>query len=672
MKNSNQIDFTENSTREVPENLEQKLHTALLQTFGDINNTDIGINVGVVTPEVTWTGATGISNLKTQQATQPDELFKIASISKAYTSAVVLKLQEQGKLNLDDTLDKWLPEIANKLTNGENLTIRQLLDGTGGLWDYFDLNGEFLPDFIADYLSGSNRDWQPEDLVAYAFGKPAFSAGLGSTEQWTYTNTGNLIAALIAEEATGKHFKQILSEEILEPLKLGNTFFTTEDVSLEQLARGYDDIIIGDVNIGQDGNLEDYTAVNTEISYGNGSIVSSAEDVAKFFNSLASGNLLSPESTAQIFNYVNTGLDGGTTGLGEFKFGLGVFPRILPWGETRSMDGSQFGYVSQVDYFQDSDTTISILANRGLLGNPKTELVIEAYKASIANTLWLNNSSAINGTVSNNYLTGTSTNDVINGQNGNDILLGKKGLDALDGGKGDDLLLAGADNDYLFGKEGNDFLSGGKDDDFLNGGVGEDLLQGGKGSDFLVGADGWDTLFGGKDDDLLSGGAGNDLVRDAQGNNSLYGNDGDDLLFAGKGDDLLYGDAGNDRLIADAGNDQLFGGVGDDELDGGKGNDNLIGGEGNDIITGLSGKDTLTGNAGSDRFILSKGTDIITDFTPGEDLLELLENISFSNLEIIQGQEDNAANAFVYFESETLAVLNGTDAVDISQSDFIV
>ena len=157
-----------NQINNVPEDLAQELQAALTQTAEDLGLSDIGVSVGVVTPERIWTGTTGVSNLETKEETQPDDLFKIASISKAYTSAVILKLQEQGKLNLDDTLDEWLPEIADKLTNGNSLTIRQLLDGSGGLWDYFNVEGEFIPDVLADYLSGSNRDWQPEELVAYS------------------------------------------------------------------------------------------------------------------------------------------------------------------------------------------------------------------------------------------------------------------------------------------------------------------------------------------------------------------------------------------------------------------------------------------------------------------------------------------------------------------------
>ena len=118
--------------QEAPDDLAQTLQATLEQTARDTNVPDIGVAIGVVTPEGTWTGATGVSNLDTQQATQPDDLFNIASISKSLTAATILKLQEQGKLSLDDTLDQWLPEIAANLTNGENLTIRQLLNGAMG------------------------------------------------------------------------------------------------------------------------------------------------------------------------------------------------------------------------------------------------------------------------------------------------------------------------------------------------------------------------------------------------------------------------------------------------------------------------------------------------------------------------------------------------------------
>ncbi|MGK7951334.1 MAG: hypothetical protein AB4368_21760 [Xenococcaceae cyanobacterium] len=141
------------------------------------------------------------------------------------------------------------------------------------------------------------------------------------------------------------------------------------------------------------------------------------------------------------------------------------------------------------------------------------------------------------------------------------------------------------------------------------------------------------------------------------------------MLLAGKGDDALYGDAGSDRLIASAGNDLLFGGSGDDALDGGKGDDNLIGGEGNDTLIGLSGSNTLTGDDGSDLFILSlDGTDIITDFTSGEDLLKLPETISFVDLEISKGQGDEMLIQAVGSE---LAIFQGINADSLDADNFV-
>ena len=657
-----------NQTKELSQKQSQKLNSAIEQTDRDLGSSDIAASIGVVNPDGTWTGATGVSNLSTQQPTQTDDLFNIASITKSYTSAVILKLQEQGILSLNDTIDKWLPDIAANITNGESLTIREILNGTGGLYNYAG-DEEYLSDFVADYLSGSNRDWQPEELVAYAFDKPSFS-GADSTEQWTYTSTGNIIASLITEEATGKPFEQILDEEILEPLGLEKTFFSSEDVSLEQRARGYADIFTADGTSRSDGILEDFSSVNPEILYG-ASIISSAEDLAIFFNSLASGGLLSPESTAEIFNYVDTGFDSDSPEFPLEQFGLGVYPTQSPWGETRSAGGGFPGYEMWVNYFSDSDTTISVLINRS--GSEREDLFYRAYQASIANTLELDNNSAIHGTEVNDHLAGTSNNDIINGLEGDDTLIGKEGLDALDGGVGNDRIEGDRGDDILFGKEGADSLYGGADNDFVNGGIDNDHLYGEAGDDSLVGSDGHDTLNGGADNDVLDGGTGNDELTDTEGNNTLYGNDGDDLLFAGMGNDFLYGDAGNDVLHSDGGNDQLFGGVGDDELDGRQGDDNLIGGEGDDTITGWSGNDTLAGDAGSDRFILSlDGTDFITDFIQGEDAIALPENISFGDLEIIQGQGDNANNTLVNFESETIAVLNDLNSTEISQSDFVV
>jgi D-alanyl-D-alanine carboxypeptidase len=632
------IVMNQNQINIVSQDLAQELQATLQQTAEDVGLFDMAVSVGVVTKYGNWAGANGIANLKTLEATETGDLFNIGSISKSYTSAVILKLQEQGKLSLDDTLGEWLPEIAARIPDGDNLTLRQLLNGTGGVFDYAN-SEEFLSDLIADYFLGEMRDWQPEDLVAYAFDKPLFSGGV--SDIWTYPNTGNVIATLIAEAATGKFFEQILTEEILQPLGLDNTFFTTEDVDVEQRARGYDDYFRADGSIGEDGVLEEYTDVETTWAIGAGSIVATAEDVAIFFDALASGELLKFASTDEIFNYVNTGVPG-------FEFGMGVFPGEYTWSDSRRMTGGLFGYSSNVDYFLRDDITVSVLLNRN---GAKAELTAFAYKAAIANTLNLGNAFSLKGTENNDYLPQTSGDDVVDGFGGDDTIFGAEGKDILDGGEGNDFLKGNQGSDLLFGAQGKDILDGGKGDDFLNGGRGNDILEGGKGNDYLLGGKGKDFLDGAQGDDILDGGAGNDLVKDSQGNNILYGNWGNDSLFSGRGEDILYGEMGNDYL------------------DSGSGDDILIGGAGKDTLKGSGGINTLTGGNGRDTFILSvEGTDIITDFEDGKDLLQLPDTIDFKDLQIIQ----NDSNALINFQEQTLVILNNFNTEKISASDFIL
>jgi Ca2+-binding RTX toxin-like protein len=121
-------------------------------------------------------------------------------------------------------------------------------------------------------------------------------------------------------------------------------------------------------------------------------------------------------------------------------------------------------------------------------------------------------------------------------------------------------------------------------------------------------------------------------------------------LFGGAGDDTLNGDGGNDILYGGLGNDKLSGGDGDDVLVGGggdklgdftqhtvydDGNDVLEGGAGNDVLRGMGGNDTLTGGAGSDLFFFgpNEGHDVITDFKPGEDQIDLNHLFGFHNLD---------------------------------------
>ncbi len=170
-----------------------------------------------------------------------------------------------------------------------------------------------------------------------------------------------------------------------------------------------------------------------------------------------------------------------------------------------------------------------------------------------------------------------------------------------------------------------------------------------------------DRILGTNGDDILTGGSGNDVLMGMRGSDYLDGAIGNDSLFGGKGNDILLGGSGNDTL---------FGSRGADILNGGDGNDILLGGKGNDLLTGGLGSDTLTGGSDNDKFLLAtnSGTDTITDFEDGKDLLILGNGLTFSQLSITQ--ENSATFIRLSANGEILASLNGVSASQINATSF--
>ncbi len=155
-------------------------------------------------------------------------------------------------------------------------------------------------------------------------------------------------------------------------------------------------------------------------------------------------------------------------------------------------------------------------------------------------------------------------------------------------------------------------------------------IQGTAAAESLDGLGGNDTIFAGAGNDTVQGGLGDDVLRGNQDNDLLQGGDGNDSLRGSRGNDTLAGDAGADTLVGGTEDDVLFGAAGNDILRGSRDNDSLAGQDGNDSLNGGIGNDTLAGGSGADRFQfdqavsgLNAGSDIILDFTPGEDFIEV-------------------------------------------------
>jgi serralysin len=182
--------------------------------------------------------------------------------------------------------------------------------------------------------------------------------------------------------------------------------------------------------------------------------------------------------------------------------------------------------------------------------------------------------------------------------------------------------MGGAGNDHIIGGVGNDHIYGNLISSTAGAVDGDDSLFGGLGNDYIQGNGGNDVIDGGDGNDRLYGGSGNDSVQGSDGFDYLQGNKGDDTLRGGNDNDTIHGGGDNDLLFGDAGNDQLFGDAGNDTVIGGGGFDTLWGGAGADTFRFASGDDPNTNvavTAGSNAGL----TDVIADFTPGEDVIKL-------------------------------------------------
>uniref|UniRef100_A0A8J7AE96 FG-GAP repeat protein n=1 Tax=Desmonostoc muscorum LEGE 12446 TaxID=1828758 RepID=A0A8J7AE96_DESMC len=162
----------------------------------------------------------------------------------------------------------------------------------------------------------------------------------------------------------------------------------------------------------------------------------------------------------------------------------------------------------------------------------------------------------------------------------------------------------------------------------------------------------------GNGSDNIIGSTGNDTINAGNGNDNVYGGAGNDNIIGGNGNDTLDGGTGNDTLTGNNGNDFLYGGVG---------NDTLLGSNGDDVLRGGLGNDILTGNNDNDIFAFAalEGTDTITDFKKGEDLIGLYGGLSFGQLSF------SGSNILVTSTNEILATLTGINTTTLTAANFV-
>lgn len=227
--------------------------------------------------------AAGWHDRKNKIPAYPQSLFKIASIGKLYQAVAATKLIAAKQLSLKKTLADYLPSLRNQIEFADEITLEMLVQHRSG-----------IPNFTDTYNYWANPPETDSEKLELILNQPAnFKPG----SDYQYCNTNYLLLATILDTVLGYNHNQYIQQKILDPLQLKNTYFSLQDINLQELMSGY------------------YVGIEADLKTDHsGSMIASAEDVGIFVRALNEGTLLDPhESTlyASLYKYNHTGLIPG-------------------------------------------------------------------------------------------------------------------------------------------------------------------------------------------------------------------------------------------------------------------------------------------------------------------------------------------------------------------------
>ena len=311
--------------------------------------------------------AVGYSNRDTKAPMKPDSRMLAGSVGKTFAAATALQLVKEGKINLDDKIEKYLgrePWFA-RLPNAKDITIRQLMNHASGLVRY-----EFKEQFTRDLTANPDKVWKPAELVAYLLDeKPPFAAGKG----WDYSDTNYIVLGMIIEKVTGRKFYDEANRRLLKPLKLSNSI-PQDGPRLKGVVQGY----AGPVNPfgGKDEMIQaGKFVINPQFEWTGGGYASTAQDLARWAKMIYEGKAFSPDLLSQVFDGVAAPMLGRET-----KYGLGVIIRQTPSGTSYGHSGFFPGYMTDMMYFPDQKVAVAVQVNTSVprnLGKPLGRVLIE-------------------------------------------------------------------------------------------------------------------------------------------------------------------------------------------------------------------------------------------------------------------------------------------------------
>jgi len=219
----------------------------------------------------------GLANSKDETPNSPDTVFRIGSLTKQFTAAAILLLEERGALKVDDPLSRYIPDYPN----GDRITLHNLLTHTSG-----------IPEYIPLVNLADDHPYTPTELIDLFRNEPlSFNPG----EKFTYSNSNYILLGYIIEQVSGMAYEDFLEENIFKPLGMNDTGYDHNDPSPKK-AVGYDNVQ----------EARESSHINMAIPYAAGGLESAVGDLYKWVEALDGTALLSEESLDKMFTpYLN-------------------------------------------------------------------------------------------------------------------------------------------------------------------------------------------------------------------------------------------------------------------------------------------------------------------------------------------------------------------------------
>jgi len=287
----------------------------------------------------------GYKNRENKTPTDPNSLFKIASVSKLYTALAITKLVTDQRLSLDKALADYFPELEGRIENANKITVRMMVQHRSGIPDFTRINNY--------WAHPKQNDKERLDMVL------DLPAHFEPNAEFEYSNTNYLLLTKLIEKVTGESKFQYIKANILDPLHLNNTYGSIKDVNLDDVMSGY--------YVGYEDDLK---------TDNNNLMLATAEDLGKFIRALNDGSVFKNKEEqdiyTSIYKYEHTGLIPGYQTIAKYHKDIDAV--IIQYTNTVDFDGYNWS-LSEIMY----NRIVKILSKKTSHNTVYNSLLVLAY-----------------------------------------------------------------------------------------------------------------------------------------------------------------------------------------------------------------------------------------------------------------------------------------------------